>query len=281
MKARRFFTLIELLVVIAIIAILAAMLLPALQQAKETARRVVCLGNIKQMNLAFATYTTDFDELIPLVCLTHYMGHGCPAWRASPGAITMMTDYLTTTTYPYNSTLLCPSAKKPANWPASWWDFDSSYIWHGNNFGGFCMCADNPSYSPPPYPNFRVKNLLKMQSWGGGGNPVILFMDRVKVYRAPFPADPSLYNNHGNYYNPAGGNVGHLDGSGAWYPYNSITWQRYGGGERPGETTSHSYNSSGGSRIMAGPGNGGTKSAFQGSNDCSTMRASFASVFGN
>jgi len=62
---RNAFTLIELLVVIAIIGILAAMLLPALGRAKETARRISCVNNLKQLQLSVQMYSDDFDGEYP------------------------------------------------------------------------------------------------------------------------------------------------------------------------------------------------------------------------
>jgi prepilin-type N-terminal cleavage/methylation domain-containing protein len=63
--ARRGFTLIELLVVIAIIAILAALLLPSLASAKEKARRVKCLSNLRQASLGFKLFAQERDGYYP------------------------------------------------------------------------------------------------------------------------------------------------------------------------------------------------------------------------
>lgn len=62
---KKLFTLIELLVVIAIIAILAAMLLPALNRARMMARKAACQSNLKDIGLMFQQYANDYDHVVP------------------------------------------------------------------------------------------------------------------------------------------------------------------------------------------------------------------------
>src|SRR5258708_5886986 len=79
-EARRAFTLIELLVVIAIIAILAAMLLPALASAKNRAQAVTDLNNAKQIILATQMYCNDNNDFVPQPGSSGVLPSGLPGW---------------------------------------------------------------------------------------------------------------------------------------------------------------------------------------------------------
>jgi prepilin-type N-terminal cleavage/methylation domain-containing protein/prepilin-type processing-associated H-X9-DG protein len=215
------FTLIELLVVIGVIGVLVALLLPAIAAAKERARRVACLSNVRQFVLGTQLYGSDHADRLP------------SGASESPAAEDEHTPILSTQTrrellqYLGSARILeCPGLGKPFGEPEGWYYRSYGYVLGYNYLGG---------HTNTPWPSF--------QGFAGWPSPqrtgedptrplVTELNDWSPGYAKSFAphgrAGPILRD--GDYSNPAaegassreigaaGGNVGWVDGSVRWIP---------------------------------------------------------------
>ena len=150
------FTLIELLVVVAIIAILAAMLLPALSRAREKARQAKCISNLKQLSLACLMYVNDNNEYFPAAL--YYDSNGTPTWwypillpyltnSSLPATISAFTTFIAKNS---SSVYTCPSQTPPS--PAGVdYALSGSSVWYtGTPILGEGVTCDKLSRIPSP-----------------------------------------------------------------------------------------------------------------------------------
>ena len=136
MKNQKKFTLIELLVVIAIIAILASMLLPALNQARERAKAIKCAGNQKQFGTACSMYVNDYEDWLPVAqaaaagSLTE--DEKGARWRVELSSYICGSPVDTASREIRTGVFACPSFQNPTGNVI----FDGGYGWNYSYIGG-------------------------------------------------------------------------------------------------------------------------------------------------
>lgn len=168
--ARKGFTLIELLVVIAIISILASMLLPALAQARDKARSMVCLNNLKQIGVGWQLYLDENRGIFPgphFTDSTNQYSRWMPIPAYYSGAISAMTQAA------WSAELYTPQAYKwmrcPADttFPVLYSNYGFSGYYHANTQPGLYIGLDKRSQADVRHPD---QVMMVGDSYGSDGS---------------------------------------------------------------------------------------------------------------